>query len=153
MDTNSIFKLHQVTRNNLLNYLELPTEKLVKIPAGFNNNILWNIAHCVATQQILCYLFSENTPLVSQEFINTFKKGTSPTQHSVSENFIAELKQLLKHTQQQLEKDYTEGKFTHFTPYETSYGFTLNTIEDAISFNNTHEAMHLGTIKAISYFI
>jgi len=30
-------------------------EQLNKIPEGFNNNLIWNIAHCVVTQQLLCY--------------------------------------------------------------------------------------------------
>ena len=31
---------------------ELSTEQLNKVPAGFNNNIIWNAAHMVAAQQI-----------------------------------------------------------------------------------------------------
>jgi hypothetical protein len=30
---------------------QLTTEQLNKVPDGFNNNIIWNIAHLIASQQ------------------------------------------------------------------------------------------------------
>jgi predicted ribosome quality control (RQC) complex YloA/Tae2 family protein len=45
----------------------------------------------------------------------------------------------------ELIEDYYGKRFGKaFQPYETSYGLKLNTIEEAIRFNNVHEAMHLG---------
>lgn len=35
---------------------QLPTEQLNKVPDGFNNNIIWNVAHLIASQQNLCYI-------------------------------------------------------------------------------------------------
>ena len=64
--TEQVFTLHLATRNNLLTYLEnVSPEKLAQIPAGFHNSILWNIAHCVATEQILFYKFTKKvlTPM------------------------------------------------------------------------------------------
>ena len=37
--------------------------------------------------------------------------------------------------------------------YETSFGYTLHGVEEAILFNNTHEGMHIGTILALRYFV
>ena len=72
-----VFALHVATRNNLLTYLENVTpEKLAQIPAGFHNSIWWNIAHCVATQQILCYKLSGVKPVVSEALIETYKKSS-----------------------------------------------------------------------------
>ena len=34
---------------------DLSIEQLNHIPDGFNNNIIWNLAHIVATQQNICY--------------------------------------------------------------------------------------------------
>ena len=33
-------------------------EQLNDIPAGFNNNIIWNLGHMIAAQQGVCYAFA-----------------------------------------------------------------------------------------------
>jgi hypothetical protein len=49
---NTHFQNHRAVRKNLLKILQTTSHKdLLTIPDGFNNNIYWNIAHCVATQQ------------------------------------------------------------------------------------------------------
>ena len=52
-----------------------------------------------------------------------------------------------------LKADYEKGLFKDFKPYATSFGMELAAIEDAILFNNAHEAMHLGTMLAIRKFL
>ncbi|WP_370628048.1 DinB family protein [Cellulophaga sp. HaHa_2_1] len=50
-------KLFNITLQNrkiLYKFLkDTPREQLLKIPEGFRNNIWWNIAHVVVTQQVL----------------------------------------------------------------------------------------------------
>ena len=47
------------TRKFLLKIISsLSNEQLNKIPVPFKNNIAWNIAHLVVTQQLLCYKLS-----------------------------------------------------------------------------------------------
>ena len=52
----------------------LSNEQLNKIPAPFKNNIAWNLAHLVVTQQLLCYKLSGLKCLVSEER-NTGRAG------------------------------------------------------------------------------
>lgn len=152
--TKQTFELHKATRSKLLNYLEnLSPEQLAKIPNGFRNSVLWNIGHCIVTQQLLCYKLGGITPLVSEQFIDLYRKGTIPEGHIPSCEEIKTLKELLISTQKQLQTDYEKGIFKEFNTYMTSYGFELNSIEDAINFNNTHESMHLGTVIALNYFL
>lgn len=151
--TEQIFNLHKATRTKFLYHLEnLSPAQLSQIPDGFRNNIYWNIAHSVATQQILCYKLSGLPTVVSDNFIDTYRKGTVPKGDVPSNEDILKLKEILSLTQQKLEEDYKQGLFKNFTSYATSYGFELSSIEDAITFNNVHESMHLGVVIALNYF-
>ena len=53
------FEVTLQNRKRLYKFLkETPKEVLLQIPKGFRNNIWWNIAHVVVTQQLLVYKFS-----------------------------------------------------------------------------------------------
>jgi len=130
----------------------LTLEQLHKIPDGFKNNIVWNIAHLVVTQQLLHYKLSGLQCLCSDDLIATHKKGTFPT-ISFSQEEFNEVLDLFIGLPATLEEDFEAGIFNNFTEYPTSTGFVLNSIETAISFNNYHEAMHLGIIMSIKKLV
>lgn len=136
--------MHRVIRKNLADVLQQTSyEDLVMIPDGFNNNIYWNVAHCVATQQLLIYYLSGNPFRIDKYWIETYKKGTLPNL-DVSKNEIEDLHFLLSETSKIMVNDYDEKFFVDYTPYSTSLGMDLKNIEDAILFNNTHESVHYG---------
>ena len=58
-----------------------------KIPEGFKNNIAWNVAHLVVTQQLLHYKLSGLNPLCPDDLIEAHRKGTSPTKTFTAEEF------------------------------------------------------------------
>ena len=73
------FQAHRQVRKNLLEILQNNSlQDLMLIPDGFNNNMYWNIAHTVATQQLLCYYLSGNPFRIDKYWIETYKKGTLP---------------------------------------------------------------------------
>lgn len=140
-------------RTILKSYLEnLSLEDLNKIPKGFNNNIIWNIAHIVATQQILVYALSGLEPIIDTVFITKFRKGTKP-EHLVSEKEVNVIKELLFSTIDQTEKDYKAQRFKAYTSYTVSTKSTITSVEQAIEFNNFHEGIHLGYIYALRKLI
>ena len=142
-------KITEKTRVILKNYLEtISLEDLNKIPEGFNNTIFWNIAHLVATQQILVYKFSNVTPLVSEELINKYRKGTKP-EGDVDQAEVDEIKHLLFSTLEQTAVDYKNGVFKTYNTFTTSMDSTLSNVEEAISYNNFHEGLHLGSVLAL----
>ena len=61
---------------------------------------------------------------------------------------IKEINDLLISLPDQFATDFQQGKFKEFTPYTTSAGILLNSIEEAIAFNNFHEGIHLGCVLA-----
>ncbi len=141
------------TRVILKNFLEtISLEDLNKIPEGFNNNIIWNIAHLVATQQILVYKFSEVPALVSDELIDKYRKGTKP-ETDVTQEEVDEIKELLFSTLDQTRKDYEAGLFKNYNTITTSMDSTLSNVDEAIAYNNFHEGIHLGSVLALRHVI
>ena len=96
----------------------------------------------------LVYYLSENRMLVDMDFIRMYKKGTFGNSAATEED-VKELMDLLETTPMQLHKDYRAEKLSRYRKYQTSFGVELTCIEDAIMYNNIHEAMHLGYILSL----
>ncbi len=147
--TANTLALLRATRKNILGiYAAHDSTKLNQIPAPLNNNLAWNAGHVIATLELLVYgLAGLKTPS-GREFIDRYRKGTRP-EGPISEADHAHIKQQLLGGIEQLEQDLQSLDFSKFKAYETSYGVTLTSVEDALTFNNMHEAMHLGTMLAL----
>jgi hypothetical protein len=147
----NLFTLLRTTRSNMLNAIDgLTIEQLNTLPAGFNNSIGWNFVHCLVTQQILCYKLSGFPTVFSEELMEHFKKGSSG-KAPLTDEALQQFKAIALPLVDQLEIDYHNQSFRAFSTYETSYNFTLNTIEDAIVMNNAHEALHLGYVMSMKH--
>jgi hypothetical protein len=141
------------TRTFLLKNLEdLTTEQYNKIPAGFNNNIIWNLGHMIAAQQGICYIRAGLQPTVEEDIINWFKSGTKP-ERAFSETEIENIKSLLFSTLDQLEEDYNNGIFGGYTAWATRYEVELANIDDALNFLPFHEGLHSGCTTALKRLV
>jgi hypothetical protein len=130
----------------------LTLDQIHTIPEGFKNNIAWNVAHLVVTQQLLQYKLSGLDCLVPDELIEAHRKGTTPTKTFTEEEF-EEVTELLAGLPDTLEEDFNEGIFEKYNAYETSTGFVLDSFETAVNFNNYHEGIHLGVILALKKLV
>ena len=147
------FEILNITRANVLKTIEgLTIEELNTVPAGFKNNIIWNVAHMVVTQQLLCYKLSELEMHIDNDFVDKYKKG-SDVNFEVGREEVDFIINQLKELPNQLIEDYNNAKFKQFAEYPTSYNFTLCCIEDAIQFNSVHEGLHFGYIMALKKVI
>lgn len=126
----------------------LSIEQLNKIPEGFNNNLIWNIGHLVATQQGICYKRAGFSLVIDKAFFDTYKSGTKPEGY-VDEAGFEQIKQLLVSTIDQLEIDYNNNEFTNYTTWTTRYNFEINNIDEAMTFLPFHEGLHTGYIMAL----
>jgi hypothetical protein len=150
---NSVFEVQKTIREILLKVLDNHSlEQLNKIPTGFGNNLIWNIAHCVSTQQVLVYKLSGLPMMVSEDFINKYRKGTKP-EGDVSQAEVDEIRTLLSTTLEQVQEDFADGIFQNYTEYTTSMGYTLKNVNGALDFNNYHEGIHTGIIMSIRKFV
>jgi hypothetical protein len=147
------FYVLKATRDNMLRIMDsLTMEQLNQIPEGFNNNLIWNFGHVVVTQQLLNYALSGLPMHLSEEIVNKYRKGSKPNL-IVSEGEYEMLKTAAFDLIETLKKDYEAGVFKTYNPYTTSYNTTLTSIEEAINFNNVHEALHLGLMMALRKFV
>ncbi|OAV43223.1 DinB family protein [Lewinella sp. 4G2] len=147
------FDILLATRKNLIKICkDLTDEQLNRIPPGFNNNIIWNLGHVIATMEGLTYGLSGLPSPSGKEFIQRYRKGTKP-EVSVGKEEIEEIFSSLITSVRRLREDWDGLDFSNFREYPTSYGITLRDVEDALTFNSVHEAMHLGTVIALNKLV
>ena len=147
------FEILRANRLIILKVIEdLTIDQLNKIPAGFKNNIAWNLTHLLVTQQLLCYRFSGVKVAIDEDMIDNYKKGTVPMGLISLTEFEAIKTQFLLLVDRFI-KDFNTAIFKEYQPYTTSANVTLNNIQDAIEFNNFHEGIHLGYILALKKLV
>ncbi|AUC74496.1 DinB family protein [Olleya sp. Bg11-27] len=139
-----------IKNRHLLNHFleKFTLEQLNKVPEGYTNNIFWNVAHTVVTQQLLVYKLSGLDMLISDKLVEAYKKGTK-TEGDVTQAEVDEVKGLLFSTIEKTKDDYNNKVFKTYNEYTVSTKSTLSTAEDAITFNTFHEGIHLGYILAL----
>lgn len=127
---------------------ELSLDQLNEIPAGFNNNIIWNMGHLVAAQQGVCYVRAGLPPFTGEDFFNRYKPGSRP-EGPVSAAAVEQVRELLFSSLEQLERDYEKGLFANYVSWTTRYGVDISSIDEVLKFIPFHEGLHLGTITAM----
>ncbi len=122
------------------------------IPKGFNNNIFWNIAHCMVSFQRLVYHYSGLPMGIPEKWIGQYNKGTAPTAR-VTQKDVDELISLFDAKYTQLLKDLDKGIFKNYEVYTTSTKMELKSVEDAIMFCLVHEGLHVGSVLALAKLV
>ncbi len=141
-----ILKKPRVHLFDLIN--ELSIEQLNEVPAGFNNNIAWNLGHIVAAQQSICYNRAGLPKVIDDSFFLAYKPGSKPEKF-IDAAELENIKSLLSSTLDQLEADLQNNLFDNYTPWVTRYGVEINNIDDALKFLPFHEGLHVGYIMAL----
>lgn len=127
-------------------------EQLNKIPEGFNNNILWNIAHTMVTHQLLLYKNTGNELQIPAEWVKLFAKGSKPERDLTAQEVKA-IDAALFSTYEQFEKDLANGLFKNHTPYTTSTNMVLDSVATTQSFLLFHDGIHLGSVLALAKLV
>lgn len=132
----------------------LSVEELNEIPAGFNNNIIWNFGHIVVTTQTLSYVRTGILKDASEvKYNEDFKKGSVP-ERTISAEEINELKSLAISTIQNIKEDYQKGFFGPIQPFSTStYKAEINSFEEVLATSVGHDNIHFGYALAQSKLV
>jgi hypothetical protein len=143
------FNIIALVQQNFAKLLDsLDIKQINKVPDGFNNNLIWNFAHIIASMQMLCY-FRGGLPIrLDETFVNSFKIGTRPEKF-VSREEYERIKLFADKGLDQLKEDYRNGLFREFKSYTTSTGINITDIEFAITYVCFHNGMHIGVAQAI----
>ena len=131
---------------------ELSTEQLNKVPTGFNNNIIWNMAHLISAQEGVCYKRSGLELKTDEIFFQSYRPGTKPERFIDSEG-VERIKTLLLSTLDELEADYDAGIFKNYTSVVTRYGIEITDIDDAINFLPFHDGLHMGCVVTLKRLV
>ena len=117
---------------------DLTVQQLNNIPAGFNNNIIWNIGHLIWAQQNDCYKRNGLQIVVDDKYFSPYQSGTKPGSF-IDEKEIADMKRLLITTIDQLA-----------TAMESETFVTNDAILLGLSF---HDWLHAGYIMALKHVV
>ena len=70
-------------RKNLLQFMNsYDAAQLNRVPDGFSNNLIWNLGHILAVQQLLVYGLSGQPLQIPQKFVVRYQRDTRPAGHS-----------------------------------------------------------------------
>jgi hypothetical protein len=147
------FKIWETSRSIYLKFLEnYSLEQLNTIPVGMSNNLIWNMGHVVVSQQKLVYALSGLPMHISDSLFEKYQNGSRPDGKTTQAE-VDEIKKLLLEMVEKTKSDFEARIFKEFHPYQTKTGFHLETLEEAMAFNNFHEGIHLGIMMSIKKHI
>lgn len=147
------FEIFRTSRKFLLDYIEdLTTAQLNKVPEGFKNNIIWNLAHMIVAQQGVSYKRGGHAMLIEDEIFEMFKPGSIPTLF-IEEAQVIDYKSRLINTINEWERDYNSGLFSQNPAWKQSMGIEVNNIDETISFLMWHDGLHIGMIMSLKKLV
>lgn len=129
----------------------LTAEQLNKIPEGYNNNIIWNLAHLICAEQSICYVRAGQSITVNDKYFSPYRTNTRPNAF-IDEQEIERIKKLLISSIDELQTGFDKKIFDNYSPSENIsrvYGVELNNVGDALEFLLYHEGFHSGYIISL----
>lgn len=125
----------------------LSLDQLNAIPQGFQNNILWNMGHMVAVQQLIVYGLTQTPLKVEPWFIQSFKNKSKPEGY-YDQTVYEQVVEAMLTTPGLMEADYEAKIFGPVTPFVSkSLNTSIDNLEGLIHFNLFHEGLHTGVIQ------
>ena len=126
----------------------LTTAQLNEIPDGFNNNIAWNFAHAVVSQQLLCYARAGKEINISKDLLDKYQRGSKPNGY-IQQDEINYFKEQAISLIDKFQQDWETGFFNEYQSFTTSMGINIRSCEEALHFAAGHDQLHFGYSLAL----
>lgn len=142
------FQLMNRTRQGLLKHLEsLPADKRGVVPAGFNNNVHWQLGHIITVTDGLIHRFSGRSITLPEQFAGFFGPGTKPADWTEDPPAWDDLIQLLKDQPARLRETF-EPVLEEPVAQKDNFASAV-TVGDLFHLCNAHESSHTGMVNAM----
>jgi hypothetical protein len=148
----NFLELLEERRTVLLKRTEhLTTNQYNLVPPGFNNNIIWNMAHALIVSESQLY---SNAPfeIPIHEFdIQGFQRGTKP-ELAIDDYSIGQIRQSMAETVSVFRKRLND---TTATSSQMSQSVALHTLVDerTLRFILFHEDLHAATVQRLLLYV
>lgn len=121
---------------------ETPPEVLNQIPAGFNNNMIWNFGHLVVSGYSLVFKVTQVDPGFIIPFQEAYKKGSKPAAPATQQE-IEELIGLSNTFTRAVKEALDANRFQEISTYTTdTFGVPVTTIEEMLITVAAHDTLH-----------
>jgi hypothetical protein len=156
MSSHAILNTLFVARQMTIGKVESVSEELFNLqPLQFNNTITWNVGHIIAVLDSLVFQRITQTSKLPKGFADLFKRGTKPSDWTVTPYTKAELVELLQKQLNDLNEAFTDKADDKLPSPIQIRDFKPESVGDVIGFAIVHERMHTTTIsnlvKVINY--
>jgi hypothetical protein len=121
------------------------------VPAGFNNNIIWNMGHTLVVTESLLYSKVPSEIPIHQFDIEGFEKGTKP-EKAINDHGVSLIRQSLLDTVPLFRKLLND---TESTSSQMSQSDPLHTLvsDKSLRFILFHEDMHFAKIQQLLLYV
>ncbi len=150
MDASILNQLRDARNRTLKIMKECPEASLERIPAGFENHILWNLGHIFTISEKLLFLDFDLPHHLPADFPGMFGNGTRPSRTefgNVSPDRIFNLLAGQPERIEKIDKDVSKSRLSK--PFQSSTGIIYDTVEKRMQFSIYHEGVHTGYIMAM----
>ncbi len=152
MDTESLINSARVARGYMNKRIAgLSREQLLAIPAGAENNVLWNVGHIVLSHYRLIYRPCGATVPVPDTWENWFLPGSSPANWKPTGPAIDEVLAEFHGQTDRIQTDFHNGLFKNYKAFQLKSGDSLASLDEALAFNLMHEGIHIGALIALRH--
>ncbi|MFD2371033.1 DinB family protein [Brevibacillus sp. GCM10020057] len=141
-----IMDTYDLVRSLTLGALNNASEEIADvIPAGFNNNIRWNLGHILVTQD--SFMYGPSCPHLPESYPALFKPGSKPADWTGDVPTLATLAAQLEEQKARIKEAFA-GRLDEKLPQPFHLGNkgTMHTLGEMFAFSLFHEGMHANAL-------